>query len=196
MNNVKMLKDFVEGRIDVIMFMEIFRKMTGLQEYLKDYRYNLTEWLLGKNINTISGQCGIWVEVDRFLKYKGIEVAKPNLYYCNRFDLLLDIQPQFLYSSDSKIEDYLEREVINKIPAEIKSKTQKIKWCKEKIKEHFRWKTKQPYWLQNCEWPFNGKGEPMVFQYQKKKKEGDFLKYLYYFKDIETGEVVEVEQYD
>ena len=76
------------------------------------------------------------------------------------------------------------------------SKTKKIQYCKEKIKELFRWEKSRPQWLQNCEWPFASNGKPMVFKEQKKKKEGDFLKYFYYFYDPETGETAVVEQYD
>jgi hypothetical protein len=205
--HIEVIKHFVEGKISVADFVDILHESKEMQEqltqgfedrknylYLKKYNYNLTAYIESQNINTIIGQFRIHVVVSEYLK-NSMRDVKPTDYYDSRFVFLLNIQPQFLYSSDNQIEEYLEEKVIKTIPEGL-SKTKRIQYCKAKIKELFRCEKSYPYWLQNCEWPFNGKGEPMVFQYQKKKKEGDFLKYLYYFKDIETGEVVEVEQYD
>ncbi|MDR3292744.1 MAG: hypothetical protein LBT20_01410 [Clostridiales bacterium] len=206
---IEILKDLVEGRTDIFEFIELFKVSDTLRSrldsnrefyykhiYLKNYGYSVTAYILLQNAKSAGGQLNVFGIIESYLEANKI-IFKPTDYYKKRYILLLDIQPQFLYSSCGQVEEYLEKNVIDTIPEEFnKSKTKRIQYCKAKIKELFRCETKYPYWLQNCEWPFNEKGEPMTFLYQKRKKEGDYIKYLYYFSDKDTGEIVEVEQYD
>ena len=210
MNYIEVMKDFVEGRLEVSEFASLveansdFRKEleNGLPAkrkrsysiYLKNFNYNITDYIVcKKNAKSVTGRSLIHSMIVTYLEIHNIAVI-PTEKYSEEFRFLLSVQPQYLYSCNGREEECID-EIIQSMPDGL-SKTKKIQYCKEKIKELFRWEKSRPQWLQNCEWPFASNGKPMVFKEQKKKKEGDFLKYFYYFYDPETGETAVVEQYD
>ena len=105
------------------------------------------------------------------------------------YKMLLDIQPSWLdIEDDQGIFDKLLKE----IPKDI-SKTQEIKFGKERIKELFRYDKTYPRWVQSPEWPIIN-GKPLVFSNQKKDKKNDERVY-YYFYNPDTNEQVVIEQF-
>jgi len=111
-------------------------------------------------------------------------------FYTDRYMFLVDIQPSWLDTGD---EEFLKNEIINKIPDELKSKGQKIKWCKNKIKEYFKYDRSPPRWIQNAEWPIIN-GKPLVFRRQSKEGLND-EQIDYYFYDPDTKQETIITQF-
>jgi len=111
-------------------------------------------------------------------------------FYTDRYMFLVDIQPSWLDIDD---QDFLVNEVIGKIPSDMKTKSQRIKWCKNKIKECFRYDKTPPRWIQSPEWPIVD-GKPLVFKRQSKEKSGD-EQVDFYFYDPETKQEIVISQF-
>ncbi len=84
------------------------------------------------------------------------------------------------------------QKVIEEIPNNL-SKTQQIKFGKEKVKALFKYDKTYPRWVQSPEWPIVN-GKPLVFSHQEKVK-GDDCHTYYYFYDEQTKEQTIVEQF-
>ena len=111
-------------------------------------------------------------------------------FYTDRYMFLVNIQPSWL---DTDNEEFLKNEIVNKIPAEMKTKSQKIKWCRNKIKEYFRYDRSPPRWIQSSEWPILN-GKPLVFKRQSKEGPSD-EGVDFYFYDPDTKEETVVTQF-
>lgn len=79
-------------------------------------------------------------------------------------------------------------DIIESVPENL-SKTKKIKFVKDKLKDLFPGK-KRPFWIETPDWLVNN-GKPM--EYISKKSTGDLFMYL--FRDPKTGEERIVKQY-
>ena len=88
-------------------------------------------------------------------------------------------------------EQYLEN-LWNNSPNDL-TKADRIKWCKNWLKEHFVFKNKPPKWLQEPEWPIIN-NKPLIFVEQKTDTENP-SKEIYTFVD-ENGKKYFVEQFD
>jgi len=129
-----------------------------------------------------------WI-VRKYILRNQIPVNIDN-FYSDRFDFLINIQPDWL---DVENEEFLINEIINKIPGDIKTKSQKIRWCKDKIKEYFKYDKTPPRWIQNPEWPIVD-GRPLVFKSQSREREDD-EQVCFYFYDPDTKQETVVTQF-
>ena len=108
-------------------------------------------------------------------------------FYSDRYGFLIDIQPSWL---DADNEEFLIKEIVNKIPDDLKSESQKIKWCKNKIKEYFKYDKTPPRWVQSPEWPVVD-GKPLVFKGQSKEKiDDECVHFCFYDPDTKQETVV------
>ena len=183
------MKDFVEGNMDIVVFRNEFNNnfiiKKTLEEdplYPKDRTYSehfnirpehTAQYLEMKKWTNRGDQLNTWGAVKGFLSRYNYSFV-PTKYYEDRFGFLLDIQPSWLDIDD---EDFLSMNIINKIPVAINTKSEKIKWCKEKIKELFRYDKKPPIWVQNAEWPIMN-GKPLIFSHQS--KDGEEVHFYFY----------------
>jgi len=111
-------------------------------------------------------------------------------FYTDRLMFLMDIQPSWLDIDD---EEFLKNEIINKIPVDIATKKERINWCRNKIKECFRYDKSPPRWIQNAEWPIVN-GKPLVFKRQSKERPDD-EQVDFYFYDPDTKQETVVTQF-
>lgn len=189
---IQIMKDFVEGRIDIMAFKHEFDNYAIIKKTLESDPLcpQNTHYLLPEDENIIryletmcwlkvSGQLNVWGEIRRFLlRYK--YSFSPTKYYEDKHSFLLDIQPRWLDILD---EDFLYNEIISKAPAGL-SKAKRIAWCKSKIKELFVFDKKPPLWIHSPEWPILD-NKPLVF---KKQVEHDAREVDFIFANPNTGE--------
>lgn len=196
--SVKILTDFVEGKITIQDFKHEWDNNDSIKETLQNdslfyvkaadyinYRMgtdqkNIILFLATMNWSARIDQLYIWGEITRFLTRYNYTFT-PTKYYEDRVDFLLDILPSWL---DIQDEDFLMHEIINTIPQELKSKEQKVKWCKNKFKNLFKYETMPPKWVKCPEWPFSN-GKPLIFKRQTKLAANDEL-IIFYFYDPDT----------
>ncbi|MDR3292743.1 MAG: hypothetical protein LBT20_01405 [Clostridiales bacterium] len=190
----EIMVDFAEGRITAELFVDVLRSSIDIREILNEkIGRDVSSYILTRNVNSVSGCFSVYSIIADYLKLINVSFVADE-GYLERFRFLLDAVCGYL-EEDSAVERYIDEKIIKTMPDNL-SKTKQIAYCKKRQKELFRYDDKPPRWIQNCEWAFNEKGEPMVFRYQKEIQEGAFTKFLYYFYDPLTGETVEVEQYD
>ena len=193
--------DFAEGRMTIEEFKEIIDNNDDVYDffnnapdaskylYLAEYGFKSGNLLRDENIGLISSRANIYGEVCRVLRERmGIDIIEPKENYMTIYGFFLDFQPAYIEGCN---DEYVTREVYEKIPVELKSKTARIKWAKQRIKELFRCENRPPRWVQSSQWPFDKEGNPMVFLYQKSAGKDD-ERVFYYFRDETTGEVVEI----
>jgi hypothetical protein len=118
--------------------------------------------------------------------------VKIDTFYSDRYMFLRDIQPSWLRIDD---EDFLKDHLIDKIPADMKTRGQKVKWCKEKLKEMFRYDKTPPRWggAPPPQWPIVN-GKPLVFR-RKSRESIDDEQVDFYFYDPDTMEETVVTQF-
>ena len=196
---IQIMVHFVEGRIDILHFKDSFCNNSAIQTILDKHcrkqdniRYGREVIPFLKKLNVLSAINASFAfhTVRLCLEQDGIPFVATT-FYDERLFFILDILPSWLNMQD---ETFIESEIINKIPAELKSKTARVKWCKERIKQFFRYDKTPPRWAQHSEWPIGKNGMPMVFKKQSKEdKNSELVKY--YFYDPETNEEHTVEQF-
>ena len=191
---IEIMKDFVEGKIDIKTFKYEFDSNDMLRETLendmlcpKDTNYllpedkNIIRYLEMKNWLKTGDQYGIWGEIKRFLSRYNY-LFEPTKNYEDRYGFLLEIQPSWLDVLD---EDFLNEQVISKVPDDL-TKSQRVAWCKTRLKELFRCEKSWPRWIQNPDWPIIN-GIPLVFKKQiRDKKDEERVDFIFY--NAGTGE--------
>lgn len=197
---IQIIKSFVEGNIDV----ETFRKEFDNNPIIKKslaydplIHNHPTKYMNGNDDNLLNlfekinwNDICIWSLIHEWLvmfldRYN--YPNKPTKIYQDAVNTRIALVPDWVDLSD----DFLEKEILSKLPENI-SKKQKIKLCREKIKDIFRYDTSPPRWIQDPEWPIKN-DKPLVFKKQSKEKKEDERVY-YYFYDPETGETETVIQ--
>jgi hypothetical protein len=175
---MKILTDFVEGKITFSDFWSVFLNNPTIESYLKNdptlekgsyigsntYDFIMTEGTqkFGKKVGweRTGSQLNIFGAVCQHLSRKGIPFIETNIYK-ERYNLLLDCQPSWLDIDESFLFD----EIIKKAPAGVK-KSELKKWIKNRIKEMFRYASSPPRWIQNPGWPIID-NRPSVFLCQQ-----------------------------
>ena len=194
---IQIITEFVEGKMPIFDFKNQFDTNPLIKKNLDidpnrpnniEFGYNLVSFLEQEDINTISGAYGIHILLHQFLLRNGYSCV-PIQTYSNKHLFLLKIQPSWLDISD---EEFLKINIIDKIPLELKTETKKIKWCKEKIKELFKYEKTPPRWIQDPEWPIIN-GKPLIFRKQSKETKDD-ERVQFYFYDPDTKKEVIIEQ--
>lgn len=200
--NVQPILDYVEGRLSVDKFYELFKTDKNLQrtlkvrldrsyEFLSDFHYNLFDYLSkeydfkNKPWDCISMRAGLQDVLSAYLDNFNIQYEKYS-DYSEEYRFLLKIQPDWL----DVLDDSILQPIIDSIPADL-SKTKRIAIGKEKIKAMFRYDKTYPRWVQSPEWPIVD-GKPLVFSHQEKVKGADmFTKYYFYDPDTKKETVIE-----
>lgn len=117
------------------------------------------------------------------------ETLEYKTFYDDLMHLAVKAVPQYLFSEEACI--FIEKEIINKLPSDL-SKSQKIKIIKEECRKLFYIDGRRyPHWVQSSEWPVRN-GKPL--RYLRSKRDGELV--TYYFEDVDTKEITEIEQFD
>jgi hypothetical protein len=66
------------------------------------------------------------------------------------------------------------------------------KFVKAELPKQFKCDKRTPRWLQNCEWPFDGSGKPMIFKGAKTTNERNTVREFYFYSI--NGETATIEQ--
>ena len=191
---IQIMQGFVEGTIDISAFKLEFDNNPAVKKtladdplcpqgtyYLLPEDKDIVRFLEERRWTTRSEQYGVWGEIRRFLSRYDYPF-KPNEYYKERYNFLLDIQPRWL---DITNEDFLNTQVIAKIPEGL-TKAKRIQWCKARLKELFKYDKSPPRWIQSAEWPIL-EGKPLVFRKQINNiADNERVDYIFYCP--ETGE--------
>lgn len=136
--------------------------------------------------DSIGDNLNIWGTLHAIYSY-----SYPNLPYTTKYH---DIHTLYLeaigdYYGGPEVKDIIESIIIDSL--ELKTKLQRVKYAKEKIKNTFHVvDNKKPWWIQGAEWPC-GINSPM--QFIDKKRRGEEVHYI--FRDVDTGEIRTVIQY-
>jgi hypothetical protein len=192
------MKDFVEGKMSVYDFWDVFKNNEEIRSLLildskknrKFPTYYDPEYLLERvDINKLRDRVEIFWTVKRYFKNNKISTNP-----CNDDEKYLkfisSIQPNWL-----EIDEELLTKIVNSAPKEL-TKKEKEEWCKANIKEMFAYTDKPPMWMQNPEWPIID-GKPLIFKYQSNDaKDHTVSKIDYYFYNPDNGEEVVIEQFD
>ncbi|MDR0850852.1 MAG: hypothetical protein LBN07_05275, partial [Christensenellaceae bacterium] len=174
---IQILTDFVEGKITVEDFWKEFKASEDIRNILINNEIKKRDgdgwWCSAntlinsiKNISSYYYSSMLHICVSFYFESNNIPI-KFDRFYENRYKFFLDIQPSWLDVSPNE-ENFLIENIINKIPTDLKTKTEKIKWCKEKIKELFKYDKTPPRWVQYAAWPIVN-GKPLVFRKQSKE---------------------------
>ncbi len=194
-HEIEIIVDYVEGKLNICDFREEFLNNHKLKRLLenkvviacyKNYDYNLFDYLYRQlnpqtnNWNNIYSRYVLWFNLRTFLSYNNIPFNEYTKYD-EDYAFLLEIQPCWLdITDDQGIFD----KIIAEVPKDL-SKTKRIQWGKNKLKELFKYDKTYPRWIQDPEWPIVD-GKPLVFAHQQKAGKDDERTY-YCFYDPETG---------
>lgn len=202
-HEIKVIVDYVEGKLNITDFREEFLNNRKLKQLLankvviacyKNYNYNIYDYLyrqLNPQIshwNNIYSRYVVWFNLKTFLSYNNIPF-KDYTKYDEDYAFLLEIQPSWLDMTDDQgIFD----KIIAEVPKDL-SKTKRIQWGKNQLKELFQYDKTYPRWIQDPEWPIVD-GKPLVFDHQERAGKDDERTY-YYFYDPETGSQTIITQF-
>ena len=186
---IQIMKDFVEGRMSIQDFKVQFDKNPIIKNTFAIYPnrpcktecgYDYIPYMEKKDINTRGGALCWQGFIEEFLKLNNYPCT-PTEEYSQRFIFLLQIQPGWLDIID---ETFLNEQIISKMPVGL-TEPKQIKWCKDRIKELFRYDARPPRWVQSSEWPIVN-SKPLVFKGQSKTQKDDERVYFYFY-DPDTG---------
>lgn len=200
---VQIIIDYVEGVMPIWEFQAAFKNNLGLvkilknkinKPYLQDYGYNIYDYLNADlkftkgNWDNVYVRYAVWFDLCEWLKYHNIAFVS-FLKYKEDYNFILDIQPSWVdIIDDQGIFD----KIIAEVPKDL-SKTKRILWGKNKIKEVFKYDKTYPRWIQDPEWPIIN-GTPLIFSHQKRAGK-DNERTFYYFYDPDTREETVITQF-
>lgn len=194
---LNIIKDFVEGTIDIKKFEDICKHNQEFRAVIKGYnedvrigkKYDneIVNMIDGCNWEYIPQQYNIYSIFYVYLLINNVKDIHKTDYYRNRLMSYDDYIPDWL-SDDAMT--YAEEEIVQKAPKEL-SEAQRKKWIKNKIKETFKYEKRPPEFAQEGIWPQDEEGNYLIFV--KQKENGD--KVTYKFKNPKTKEEVEVFEY-
>lgn len=200
MNYEQLIVSFVKNEISYDQIMEIIRtdeKFIDFVEFLtrgklfrgpSDTRVEVAHRLLGDTSpNKLEHSCLLYDVL-----FFAIRDKYPDLIHRYPNEELLNFMEKCIpcYMGE-EAELFVLNLLQNEQTIKLSSKTKKIKYCKEKLREHYHIEGRHyPHWAQEAEWPFRD-GKPMRFV--KQKTDGELVTYT--FVDDTTGEVETVEQY-
>ena len=203
-NNIdyeQLIVSFLKNKISYDQIMEIIRTDDGFLDYLQELIKDDTDYPqeVRENRDALRAElCHIGSVLQHptliyHIMLFAIRPKHPELKFNDPNDaqssLLYDCVPMYLFGTEAV--RFAEDLLLNNEEVRAFSKTKKIKYCKEKLREYYHIEGRHyPHWVQDAEWPFRD-GKPMRFIGQK--TDGELVTYT--FLDDETGEVERVEQY-
>lgn len=200
--------DYVKGNISTNDFWEMYKNNEEIRNVLindkkrkrgiiktketiirfndKDDAINPDNLLDVLDISRLEHRYSLFLIINRFLLMRGIDITEIALNAdAQEVWFLEEMLPDYLYPSELSFLESIFASAPNGY-----TKTEKLSWCKNKIKEMFQFDSVEPDWYQFPEWPWSN-GTPMVFKYQETTEEGIVN---YYFYDKKTNEVKVIEQ--
>lgn len=198
-NEIKILKDFIEGIICSEDFERQFFENSNFEELLSDKTISLQGtymagstiylYVVEQKMKSIAGRLNVQGAIQLFFTKKGISF-KSYSKYSDDYGLILDSQPKYI---DADL-DFIERYIL---PSEMKKSNAELKKeVKERFLELFRYQIKPPKWIQNPNWIIKN-NKPLFFLGQFEIKNCDIFHddgAVYLFVDEETGEIETVKQ--
>ncbi|MBP9596108.1 MAG: hypothetical protein KBE24_04945 [Fusobacteriaceae bacterium] len=198
-NEIKILKDFVEGTLSCKDFEQEMYNNKKLEKLLSDQTVN---WygthfhesnpylvLLERSYNNANGRLNAQEDARLFLEKMNIEI-NPTNKYLEAYDLLLTASPKYLDIDP----DFFEKNILP-IDKSL-SKAEKKAEIKKNIEQLFKYQTKPPQWIQNPDWPIK-KNKPLFFLGQVAIKNCNLFHdngAVYLFVDTETTNIETITQ--
>lgn len=179
---LKIIKQFVEGKLDINSFKNICIFNQEFREQIKDcqnmnigkeYNYEILKMLDHINWKNFSQQNKIHLIFLFYLVDNNIKDFKETEMYLEKARYYSDLIPDWL-SDDAMT--YVDEEIIEKVPENFSEKDKK-KWIKQQIKETFKYEKRPPEFAQEGVWPQDEDGKFLVFRNQKQK--GDLVTYTF-----------------
>ena len=179
---LKIIKQFVEGKLDINSFKNICIFNQEFREQIKDcqnmnigkeYNYEILKMLDHINWKNFSQQNKIHLIFLFYLVDNNIKDFKETEMYLEKARYYSDLIPDWL-SDDAMT--YIDEEIIEKVPENFSEKDKK-KWIKQQIKETFKYEKRPPEFAQEGVWPQDEDGKFLVFRNQKQK--GDLVTYTF-----------------
>lgn len=179
---LKIIKQFVEGKLDINSFKNICIFNQEFREQIKDcqnmnigkeYNYEILKMLDHINWKNFSQQDKIHLIFLFYLVDNNIKDFKETEMYLEKARYYSDLIPDWL-SDDAMT--YVDEKIIEKVPESFSEKDKK-KWIKQQIKETFKYEKRPPEFAQEGVWPQDEDGKFLVFRNQKQK--GDLVTYTF-----------------
>ena len=179
---LKIIKQFVEGKLDINSFKNICIFNQEFREQIKDcqnmnigkeYNYEILKMLDHINWKNFSQQNKIHLIFLFYLVDNNIKDFKETEMYLEKARYYSDLIPDWL-SDDAMT--YIDEEIIENVPENFSEKDKK-KWIKQQIKETFKYEKRPPEFAQEGVWPQDEDGKFLVFRNQKQK--GDLVTYTF-----------------
>lgn len=179
---LKIIKQFVEGKLDINSFKNICIFNQEFREQIKDcqnmnigkeYNYEILKMLDHINWKNFSQQNKIHLIFLFYLVDNNIKDFKETEMYLEKARYYSDLIPDWL-SDDAMT--YVDEKIIEKVPENFSEKDKK-KWIKQQIKETFKYEKRPPEFAQEGVWPQDEDGKFLVFRNQKQK--GDLVTYTF-----------------
>lgn len=179
---LKIIKQFVEGKLDINSFKNICIFNQEFREQIKDcqnmnigkeYNYEILKMLDHINWKNFSQQDKIHLIFLFYLVDNNIKDFKETEMYLEKARYYSDLIPDWL-SDDAMT--YVDEKIIEKVPENFSEKDKK-KWIKQQIKETFKYEKRPPEFAQEGVWPQDEDGKFLVFRNQKQK--GDLVTYTF-----------------
>lgn len=187
------IKQFVEGDLDINKFEYICKNSKDFREYVSNYasfpysQDSILKTIDNTNWEKASKKAEIhlifrWVLINKNINHKFEDI------YLSDAQKEAEIIPDYLCD---EAKEWVEENIVNKAPENL-NKTEKKKWIKEQIKKTFKYEKKKPIWVQGTEeWPKDKDGEFLIFRKQREK--GEEVTYTFY--NPKTDEEVEIVEF-
>lgn len=143
-----------------------------------------------KHVNGFSASLGGNLNAYSVLSW-AYRITHPTIQCTKKYDELFDLYLDATQDCYDGVEvNSLVVSLVESFMSE-KSKTKRIKNTKEAVRNLFHVTGRnRPHWIQGPEWPM-GKNSPM--EYLSRKRDGERV--VFNFRDVDTGEIREVEQF-
>lgn len=192
----KVFVDFVEGFLTVCEYVSKLKKLQNFKEILSPNKSGQVSRINEKQFNYIlskkhfnafdelslfnlTRECLSLKGIPHYVDYSHCDNYIRNQYYCLN------------YAEDSIMYDYIEKFLTE--CAESKTKKEKEKYVKDKLKNLYTFENSFPVWNYYPNWQYDLKNEPLHYLYAKILTPYTIHK-MYYFKNKKTNEIVTYEQ--
>ena len=193
---IQYMRDFIEGRVSTEDFWTTYKSSELLQELLindekrpievRDCDFAPKNLLKAIDISKLQHKYQLWEAVWGYFHFREEKLKSKN----SDAEKYLNLQKMLPAWLDIREEDLL-LGIYNSAPNNL-TKADKLNYCKDKVKEIFKFDNKPPRWVQNPEWPIVN-GKPLVFRNQSKEAPDD-QRVFFYFYNPDTKEETIIEQ--
>lgn len=200
--NLQVIKDFVEGVIDLEQFYE-YSKTNEYLDFLSKIEDKFAKYI--EKIDNYQTKNKTLVEYTKNLNMKNVEKVYNFQIVCSDILWLFNIEhkntdkyikavwessviPDWLPDS---AQDWVEENIVSELPQDLPL-SKKRKMVKEEVEKIFPCKKRKPSWVQGTEdWPADSNGKNLTFI--KQVEDGDQVTYI--FEDERTKEQKKIIEY-